>query len=357
MGDSATQAIDFVGNTFSGASDAISSGAQSLGIGAETSGAIGSGVVDAALGAAAGAGLGALGGNPGLGALAGGVAGGAFGASGGNDLFKAAPATPAAIPATAGGPAASAGAMTAPGDTGGAGLDPFAKANLDAAGANPAQSALNALPAPQNIDQVLNRVAGTAAPATGATGGAAAAPAAAKGLFGTNITGKDLLGPAVTAGALGFGAANQPKLPDPSAIIAGQNTRADQLAAQGKQLIDPLITGVLPQGAQRALDQATQSAKATVRSNFASMGLSGSSMEADALAKVDTAAAGQAYQTALSMAQAGLNLANTGNAVYDKIVAEALQQDQNMQKAVANFAASIGGGASPARLANTAMAG
>src|SRR5208282_2883682 len=70
------------------------------------------------------------------------------------------------------------------------------------------------------------------------------------------------------------------------ANAVGANTTAATLEA-------PLTTGVLPAGQQAALDAATRDSITTIKSKYASMGLSGSSMEADAISSAQVQANAQ----------------------------------------------------------------
>ncbi len=224
------------------------------------------------------------------------------------------------------------------------GLDPIAAANFNAENtANPAQSALNA-----------NAINSALGPGTATAPGAAASgtPPTKPGffnqdLFGTGITPKDLAGPLVSAGVLGFEALNKPKLPSSAsspALTSNLSTSAQQLQTQGTALTQPLTTGVLPAGAQSAIDQATQSAKAEVRSRFASLGLTGSTMEAGELASLDAGAVQQKFDVAKQLAQTGLSEIGLSDQVFNNLLQNALQQDEAFNQAVSRFASSFAGG-------------
>lgn len=127
--------------------------------------------------------------------------------------------------------------------------------------------------------------------------------------------------------------------------------QAGQLANQGGQLQSYLQTGTLPPGVQGSIDQASQSAKAAIRSQYASMGLSGSSAEQQALANVDTTSASQGASLALNLLNEGVNETQLSSQLYQQIMSTTLQQDQNLQNAVSNFATAAGGGGTTLKLA------
>ena len=141
----------------------------------------------------------------------------------------------------------------------------------------------------------------------------------------------------LTAGKqlLSGGLANQ--FPEAGALEAS----ASQLQSTGSGLINTYQTGTLPPGAQTQVDQATAAAKATVRSNFASMGLSGSSMEAGALAEVDRNAASQTFQIQQQLVNSGLNELQLGDQLYGNLLQIQLQQDQQLSDAIGRFAAAF----------------
>ncbi len=132
---------------------------------------------------------------------------------------------------------------------------------------------------------------------------------------------------------------------------SGLNTTAAGLIGGGQQDLASLQTGQVPPGAQSLLDQTTASAKASVRSNFANLGLSGSTMEADKLAQVDQNVAAQKWQIIQGLVQSGLgevgagvNAANSANSIYTKIMEAELGDDKATQDALSRFAAAIAGG-------------
>ncbi len=151
-------------------------------------------------------------------------------------------------------------------------------------------------------------------------------------------------GSVISALGLGYEALTQPKLPSQSGITNTLNTQAGQLASQGATLQNYINTGTLPPGAMEAVNSATQSAKAALRSRYAAMGLTGSTSEATALAGVDQQAAGQIFQIADSLLQTGIKESGLSADIYKAILSETDAQSKIMSDAISNFASSIAGG-------------
>jgi hypothetical protein len=178
---------------------------------------------------------------------------------------------------------------------------------------------------------------------------------------------------------LGFEAMNQPKMPSPQNLtgqlqgIAGPEQAAGTnlvqtgqgIISQGQGLVQPLAAGAgpgtLPAGGEAEINQAVQAAQAQIRSQYASMGLSGSTMEQQALAEVTQNAVAQRFQIAQNMAQQGVSEIGAGTSVTgqggqllggaanitNQILQESLQQDQALQQAVSNFAGQVAASQAP----------
>jgi len=137
--------------------------------------------------------------------------------------------------------------------------------------------------------------------------------------------------------------------PQAGSAASGLRT-GNALIGTGQQEANALLTGQLPPGAQAAIDQATTAAEATVASNFAGLGLSGSSMQDQAIAGIQQAAAAQKFadlqgvaQTGLSQINAGQNSINAANQVYSNLMNTQLQQDYLTQLAIARMSAALAG--------------
>jgi hypothetical protein len=191
-------------------------------------------------------------------------------------------------------------------------------------------------------------------------------------------------GAVLGAGILGFEALNQPTIPGASAAAGNLSSAADKLASQGNSLIGPnaatvgstagnlttqgttiandAAAGKLPPGLEQQLTTAAASAKATIRSQYASRGMSGSSAEQQDLANVDNQIAAQRGTLAQSLLAQGINeqsqgaslastLLSTGiqetglsTALYESILKDSLAQDASLSDALAKFAAGLAGG-------------
>lgn len=183
-----------------------------------------------------------------------------------------------------------------------------------------------------------------AAGGTGAAGGGSSLLKSVEGAAGPLISGAGL-------------AMNLLKKPAVSGASAGEastalSNTAAQEANQGTTLQNYITTGTLPAGAQAGIDQATNSAKAAVRSQYASMGMSGSSSEQQALAAIDANAQAQGEQEAQSLLDSGIQESQLSGQLYQNILNGALQQDQQLSSAIGNFTGSVAGTTKPNVSAN-----
>src|SRR5271166_1869553 len=144
-----------------------------------------------------------------------------------------------------------------------------------------------------------------------------------------------------SAGILGYQGltANKP-LPQETALQAN----ATQAAGQAAALEAPLQTGILPPGAQQAVNAATSSQKAGIKSTYANLGLSGSTMEAQAIGAVDRNAAAQTFQIADSLLAKGIDLSKLSAADLTTLIDEQLRQDAAFTGALSSFAGGLAGG-------------
>jgi hypothetical protein len=122
-------------------------------------------------------------------------------------------------------------------------------------------------------------------------------------------------------------------------------SQAQQAASAGQNLQSYLPNGTLPPGAQAGIDQAKNSAKAAIRSKYASMGMSGSSSEQQELSAVDSNAQAQGEQLALQLLNSGIQESQLSSQLYQNILNGQLEQDKNLSSAIGNFASSVAGGA------------
>lgn len=114
---------------------------------------------------------------------------------------------------------------------------------------------------------------------------------------------------------------------------------AQRMTQMGNQLTDPLMTGQLPPGYQSAFDRMQQSAEAAIKSKYAKMGISGSSMERSELANVPQQVETQKLQFAQSLATQGMQAMGLGGTAYNNIAQNTISQDKMLSDALARFGA------------------
>ena len=148
--------------------------------------------------------------------------------------------------------------------------------------------------------------------------------------------------PGAVIGALGLGASALTSQQQPKGYNQ-LSQEAQQLAAQGSQLQQSL-NGALPAGAQSALNQASNAAKARIRSQYAASGLSGSTMEAQALAGVDESVAAQGFQMADQLYQQGVQESGMASNLYNQLMQVNAQSDAALSSSIGNFSTALAGG-------------
>lgn len=119
---------------------------------------------------------------------------------------------------------------------------------------------------------------------------------------------------------------------------------AGKLNTQGEAMQNYLSTGTLPPGLQASINQASEAAKATIRSQYASRGMSGSSAEQQDLQSVDQRAQAQGAQTALQLLQTGINETGMAANLYNTMLGRAMESDEQLSSAISGFASSLAGG-------------
>lgn len=331
------------------AADAAAPAADAAAVGADTS-VLGNAATDAAVPAADAAGTAAaLGGQTleaslGLGAPPSGLAGAItpVADAGGAATVGAAPSPLVSNIGVAPAGSGAIGGVTAPLSVGGPGADVSQvdpSGGFSAATAAPAASA-TAGPAPFGSDKVPEQ----------SLLGKPDAPQSGFAKFLDDPLGKtadfagDHFGTLAGAGILGVEALNQPTIPGANTAGGKINATADQLAAQGEQLQGFLSSGTLPPGVAQGIKTATESAKATIRSQYAARGMSGSSAEMQDLAAADNAAQTQGTNVAMNLLQTGINETGLATKLYETILQQSLTSDQGLSDAIAKFAGSLAGG-------------
>lgn len=382
------EAAPFIGAGLAGAEGGAALGGLSSAI---TGGNFGKGILHGAeAGALTGGGIGlagsALGGTLGTTAadVLGGTAGGALGAkvTGGNPLTGAleggisggiasqlAPSTTSAAPAS-GGAGASAGGISAPAST----LDPstlnpdtFSSLSPSLASASDAASVGSSLSTGSNVGSGT-----TGTPSISNGGGSPLFSSTLSSPVADNIaSGLIPASPSSVSQFLSnpsFGAAGNVIASNPGAVISAGGLAADALqsgkslegerqlksqaaglANQGNQLEGYLQSGTLPPGLQAGITQASDAAKATIRSQYASRGQSGSSAEQQDLAAVDQRAEAQGAQMAMQLLQTGISETGMASGLYEQLLNQATKSDEQLGSAISNFASAAAGGGQAGR--------
>ena len=184
-------------------------------------------------------------------------------------------------------------------------------------------------------------------PAPGLNGAASGGASGAAGAGGIKNLFSDPLGtikanPGLALAGLGMGydvlKGNQ--MPKGYAQLEQQ---ANTLTAEANQLTQGALNNALPPEAQAQLDQAQNSAMQQIRSKYAQMGLSGSSMEAQAQAGVNEAMASQGYSIMQQLMSQGLSAAQAANAALTQIMNANVAQSAATSGAIGNFAGALAG--------------
>lgn len=187
----------------------------------------------------------------------------------------------------------------------------------------------------------------TNTPAPGLGGAASGGASGAAGAGGIKNLFSDPLGtiqanPGLALAGLGMGydvlKGNQ--MPKGYAQLEQQ---ANTLAAEANQLTQGALNNALPPEAQAQLDQAQNAAMQQIRSKYAQMGLSGSSMEAQAQAGVNEAMASQGYSIMQQLMSQGLSAAQAANAALAQIMNANVAQGAATSGAIGNFAGALAG--------------
>jgi hypothetical protein len=249
-------------------------------------------------------------------AMAAGTAGGTGGAA-----ALAAPAAAAGTPSATGAFDAGFGSIGAAGGP---------SSGIDAAFATPAADLGSVGDAALGSGTAL---AGGGAGSAAATAGDLAGTAADTAKEGFGL--KDLALPLAAAG-LTMAGGQGGELPGEAAL----REQAKSLQAQSTQL----RSGQLSPAIQSGLRSASEAAKASMRSMFASKGMSGSSSEVAALADIDQTATFQGAQLAQRMIETGINEAQLSTRLYAALMQQALERDQQLGSAIGSFATALAGG-------------
>jgi hypothetical protein len=110
-------------------------------------------------------------------------------------------------------------------------------------------------------------------------------------------------------------------------------------------LSSTVLTGKLPPGAQSLVTNALNDTIAGIKAKYASLGIPGSTAEAQDIAAAQERASAQTFQIAQALTQEGLDAAGLTAQIYAQIAGIQLQQDQALSQALGGFAQAGGYGA------------
>lgn len=119
--------------------------------------------------------------------------------------------------------------------------------------------------------------------------------------------------------------------------------QAAQLSQQGNQLTNTLNTGKLPEGIQQNFDTALQDAITSIKSKYASLGLSGSTQESQEIQSANERVKGLQAQQLESLATQGLNMTNSSSDLYKNIMQTNINSNADLSSAIAAAVGSLGG--------------
>jgi len=140
--------------------------------------------------------------------------------------------------------------------------------------------------------------------------------------------------------------------------------RQGQLFTTGSDLLSTISTGNLPPGAEQSVQNQVNQAIATVKGRYASLGQTGSTMEADSIANIQNQATQLRFQIAQQMAQLGeatigeslraLGISQQGYTsagqlfgeqakIFSDLMGAEMKKDASTQDTIGKFASAIGG--------------
>lgn len=125
---------------------------------------------------------------------------------------------------------------------------------------------------------------------------------------------------------------------------AGYNqlqSEASSLHQQGAGMMNYLSSGTLPPGLQSSISAASLAAKATIRSRYAQMGMSGSSAEAQDMAGVDQRAVAQSAEIAMKLYEEGLQATQLSDQLYANLMQVQIANDQQLSGAIGNLSGAL----------------
>lgn len=154
------------------------------------------------------------------------------------------------------------------------------------------------------------------------------------------------------------------KVPQESTLTTAA-TNAGNVAttdiAKATELIEPLTTGKLPADAEQSVQNALNDSQASIRSKYAQLGLTGSTMELEALNAAKNQAEANRFTIAKDMATTGVTIGNQAltamnlqDSIYTSLMNAQISQDTALQTAISKVTGSIGQGAALGTAINAA---
>ena len=142
--------------------------------------------------------------------------------------------------------------------------------------------------------------------------------------------------------------------------LAGEKALQGQATAlqnQGSTMEGYLNSGTLPPGLQQSLTSASDAAVASIKSQYASRGMSGSSAEQQDIQSVSDTAVTKGAQIAMNLYSQGVAETGMADEIYTQLMQTALQQDQALGQAVGNFAGALTLSGKPVTTTSTGVVG
>ena len=119
------------------------------------------------------------------------------------------------------------------------------------------------------------------------------------------------------------------------------NTAAQNLTTQGNQLESYITSGTLPPGIQASMEQARQSAIASVMSQHAANGTTGSSAEAQDIQNINLQVASQGANIATNLLNQGISESEFASGIYENLMQTSIAQDTALSNSIANFSGAL----------------
>lgn len=123
---------------------------------------------------------------------------------------------------------------------------------------------------------------------------------------------------------------------------------AGQDAQDANQLKSYQTSGTLPTGLQAGLNTAADSAAASIRSQYAARGMSGSSAEAADLQALNQRVQTQGAQIATQLYSEGVQESQLSSSIYEQLMKVSQEEDQQTSSAIGSFASALAGMGRPA---------